>query len=295
MKEHRSRRLRFTVIGLALVLLVVALCFAIWRPSGNEPIYQGRTLNEWLDDASYADAESMSRGNARQAIQQIGTNALPHLLQRLETPYTDTDRSLMQWMKNQAWLSELNRDRLGDQSLRRWKHAAEGFSALGTNAAPATQRLIYLAGVHGGGLGTVPVSALETIGPDAVDPLIQSLTSPDRTMRLGALYGLRTLRIERSVPTLLKCLDDPDARIREEAVNVLALIKPPQDVVIERLIRTLRDPEVAVSRTAARALGGFGAAATNAVPVMLKLQQENPSRSELREALATITNSVIAP
>lgn len=266
----------------------------IWRLSGNEPTYQGKALGDWLDDAIYGDPKSLAWRNAQTAIQQIGTNALPHLLQRLETPFTDTDRSLTQWIKNQAWLSDQTRDRLGDQSLHRWKQASEGFSALGTNAAPATQRLIYLAGMHGAGLGTVPVYALETIGPAAIDPLIQSLTDSDRTMKLGALYGLRTLKIERAVPGLLICLDDPDAHIREEAVNVLALIKPPRDAGIERLIRILRDPEVAVSRAAARALGGFGAAASNAVPVLQQLRRETPSRSELREALATITNSVNA-
>ena len=179
--------------------------------------------------------------------------------------------------------------------MRRWKQAAEGFSALGTNAASATHRLIYLAGVHGGGLGTVPVYALETIGSDAVNPLIESLTSTNKTTKLGALYGLRTLRIERAVPHLLNCLGDPDAHIREEAVNVLALIKPPRDAVIERLIRVLRDPELAVSRIAARALGRFGSAASKAVPALQQLRREAPSRNELREAIATITNSVNAP
>lgn len=292
---HRSQRIRYSVIGLILVLLVAVLCITIWRRSGNEPTYQGRALSDWLDDAIYADPNSMARRNARQAIQQIGTSALPHLLQRLETPFTDTDRSLTQWIKNQSWLSDQTRDRLGDQSLLRLKQAAEGFAALGTNAAPATHRLIYLAGVHGGGLGTVPVYALEAIGSAAVDPMIQSLTNSDRTMKLGALYGLRTVKIERAVPCLLICLDDPDAHIREEAVSVLALIRPPKRDVIERLTRSLRDPELAVSRTAARALGGFGSAATNAVPILRQLRREAPFRSELREALATITNSVGAP
>ena len=292
---HRSQRIRYSVIGLILVVLVAVLCITIWRRSRNEPTYQGRALSDWLDDAIYADPKSVVWRNAQTAIQQIGTNELPHLLQRLETPFTDTDRSLTQWIKNQSWLPDQTRDRLGDQSLLRLKQAAEGFSALGTNAAPATHRLIYLAGVHGGGLGTVPVYALEAIGSAAVDPMIQSLTNSDRTIKLGALYGLRTVKIERAVPGLLICLDDPDAHVREEAVSVLALIKPPKRDVIERLTRSLRDPELAVSRTAARALGGFGSAATNAVPILRQLRREAPFRSELREALATITNSVNAP
>lgn len=284
-----------------MALLLTALGFVASRRTANEPIFQGRKLSGWLDDAAYEDGNSPARNTARSAIQEIGTNALPYLLNLLEeAPDTNLDGSLTQLVKRQPWLSDRTKDRLGDQSLHRLKQAAEGFSALGTHAASATPRLIYLAGLQGGGLGNVPVFALAGIGPAAVDPLIQSLTNSTRTVggvqqtKLGALYGLRTLQIEKAVPNLLMCIDDPDAPIREEAINALALIKPPRVAVVERLIRALHDPEVAVSRAAARALGGYGSSATNAVPVLQQLRWAAPTRSELREAVASITNSADA-
>ena len=300
---RRSKRFLFLAAGILPVLLVVALCLMVWRRSGNEPRYQGKALSDWLDDAAYADASSLARGKARAAIQEIGTNALPHLLNLLEAPYTDTDGSLIQWIKNQSWLPDRARDRMGDQSLHRWKQAAEGFSALGTNAAPATPRLIHLAGIqiHGGGLGTAGLYPLEMIGTAAVEPLILSLTNSDRTeagvqaMKLGAVYGLRMLKIERAVPNLLRCFNDADAKVREEAIYTLALIQPPRATVIERLTQALHDPELAVSRAAVRALGGFGSSATNAVPVMRQLRRASPLRPELDEAIAKITNSRPAP
>ena len=285
-----------------MVLLLTALGFVAWRRTGNEPTYQGRKLSDWLDDAAYADPYSfLARAKAGQAIQQIGTNAVPYLLGLLESPFTDMDGSLVQWIKRQPWISDRTKDSLGDQSFRRWRQAEEGFSALGPKASPAAYKLIYLAGVQSVGLGSAPLHAIEKIGPGAVDPMIQSLTNTDRTaagipaMKLGAIFGLRMLRLERAVPNLLDCLDDSDARTREESIQTLALIKPPQEAVVKRLIRALHDPEVAVSRAAARALGGFGSPAASAIPDLRQLRRTEPLRSELDEAIAKIEGAIIAP
>jgi hypothetical protein len=70
-------------------LFVVLLALVAWqRLRGSAPSYQGRTLTAWLSDYSAADdsismAENKSAAmrGAGDAIRNMGTNAVPHLLE----------------------------------------------------------------------------------------------------------------------------------------------------------------------------------------------------------------------
>src|SRR5689334_11684600 len=66
---------------LAVLLVAVASLFAwrVWRSRKPEPMYQGKLLSVWL-------CEYRNRGDvdsASHAVQQIGTNAIPTLLEML--------------------------------------------------------------------------------------------------------------------------------------------------------------------------------------------------------------------
>src|SRR5207247_1668570 len=63
---------------------VVLLLLALLRP--REPVHQGKTLSEWLENLDKEMPNSNyvgTNGPAATAIQQIGTNAIPYLRQML--------------------------------------------------------------------------------------------------------------------------------------------------------------------------------------------------------------------
>src|SRR3954453_8434930 len=61
--------------GLLLAVLVVI----VW-PGEKEPEYQGKKLSYWIGRSRNVDTTK----EATAAVQQIGTNALPYLLNRME-------------------------------------------------------------------------------------------------------------------------------------------------------------------------------------------------------------------
>src|SRR5579883_180498 len=64
---------------------------------------------------------------------------------------------------------------------------------------------------------------------------------------------------------LIKCLDDPKARVRSEAANRLAELGPQARRAAPALTKALRDPELFVRQSAAIALGKLGPSARNPV------------------------------
>ncbi len=67
-----------------MVFLVAALIFAATR--SREPVYQGKKLSEWLEEGSSQEEFSYRfSAETRFAVRQIGTNALPFLLDTLRS------------------------------------------------------------------------------------------------------------------------------------------------------------------------------------------------------------------
>ena len=77
---RNKRRKLIAVVLLSLAALVV---YVLVLP-GRQPVCQGRTLSAWLRDFDADKPES--RANAADAIRQIGTNAVPLIIQRLKHP-----------------------------------------------------------------------------------------------------------------------------------------------------------------------------------------------------------------
>ena len=70
---------------IAIVLLALAALVAwVLVLADREPGWQGRALGAWLRDSD-ADKPEV-RASATDAIRQIGTNALPLIIQRLQHP-----------------------------------------------------------------------------------------------------------------------------------------------------------------------------------------------------------------
>ncbi len=138
--EHRSNRTIWIVVACLFVGLVVFVFVGLGR---SEPSIRGRTLTDWIERMWIEPAGSPGHLEARQAILDIGTNAIPHLLYCLEgkpTPKEEVEEYLMTkfFTKTAVWLT-------GKKDYRRRpSYAVAGFKLLGTNAVPALPQLVEL-------------------------------------------------------------------------------------------------------------------------------------------------------
>ena len=83
-------------LGLGIVVGLVtatAAAFVALRP--REPVYEGKTLSDWLKILGHATGTTQIRAGT--AILEMGTNALPALLEMLRSKDTWIDVKLMQF------------------------------------------------------------------------------------------------------------------------------------------------------------------------------------------------------
>jgi HEAT repeat protein len=122
---------------------------------------------------------------------------------------------------------------------------------------------------------------LAELGSTAADPLLKLAASPNPEIRWWALRTLTELPAEQSVPALLGALEDPDPAVRQCAA--LGLQQHPSPQAIPALIQAMTDRDSLVVRLAANALAATGG---DAVPPLLELMQNGPSKASLEAARA---------
>ena len=174
----------------------------------NEPSYGGKPLGEWL---KAHDREGKFSKDAEEAIQQIGTNAIPSLLKRLV--YT--------WPPFGSRAYKINID------------AVRGFIALHEQARPAIPQLELL--MDGTNKDFALYALLSTCGTgsNAGPYLVKGLTNQFADVRNEAAnYFTENFRKqfpdlrEQAIPFFVKLLDDPDQDVRMNATNQLKEIDP---------------------------------------------------------------------
>jgi hypothetical protein len=70
-------------IPLAVMLATIA-GLIVWQVlREREPVYQGKGLRVWLKEARQEKRQAIQQGKAEAAVRQIGTNAIPTLLDML--------------------------------------------------------------------------------------------------------------------------------------------------------------------------------------------------------------------
>ena len=191
------------------MLAGVAVAFgAAWLWPSQEPAYKGKRLGQWLDEGTklttIPSATSQAVERVVKAVQAIGTNAIPFLLRDMET------REDPRWLwsvKTRAHKLKL----IDETHYWSWRlnRSVWGFQALGTNAAPALERLLAIydgGGVRVGSAG----AALSALGPFAVPELekrLHATNSMKRGIAAGTLSYLGPVA-EPAIPSLLAMLDD---------------------------------------------------------------------------------------
>jgi HEAT repeat protein len=207
--------------GIAAILLLTLL-------REREPQYQGRPLSQWLAflAGGHANDPDISLHDAEEAIDHIGTNALPFLIKWVQ--YEDKP-----WRTRLGALCEKLPDPYGSD-LRNFVlgHGYEcqqgAFFALyrlGTNARPAIPVLAAQLKSQPLWIGqSMPI--LAHFGGDALAPVHGALTNPSPACRIFAIDAVAGAYWAKAIdpsliPTIIHCLGDTNRDVAFCAAQIL--------------------------------------------------------------------------
>ena len=272
------------IVAGCLTLASVA-CF-LFLP--REPRFQGKALSAWLED--YGQSRQKNQ-EIDEAVRQMGSEALPWLVERLERKdsalklkFVDVAKRL-RFIKIRFMPAEEHR-----------KRAAWAMLALGKEAKPVLPELVRL--LDDTQTVAWATAAISGLGWDAVPVLARQMTNRDDQVRRFVSSMLLKLCLqpgaenhrEEVVPLLLQNLSDSDYTIRSAAAGALSSIADPS-TAIPALMVNLRDTNNYVRAMTAQALGRFGTNAAAAAPTLLELSRSQDTflRDRAVEALKRIT------
>jgi hypothetical protein len=74
----KMRKARAIIVGVLAAIIVAVVVTSAVRP--HEPVYENKRLSEWIAEL---DVAGRKRAHAVTALREIGTNAVPYLMQTL--------------------------------------------------------------------------------------------------------------------------------------------------------------------------------------------------------------------
>lgn len=283
---------------------IAGIALLLWLTREREPEYQGKTLSEWL--AIYADAiegdqaqselSIQRRTEAALAIRQIGTNALPHLLEW--TAYEGPSTFMERFRSLRRQLPESN----SSHSFRhwclsdcRWKHAEHAdyaFELLEDQAKSAIPELARRMNIRSSNdiVAARAVFELACIGKAAAPILAEQLANTNAPNRHYVAFQFASFPVlyinnPAMIALLARCAEDSDEEIAGAITYCLALTTldhPSQpELVVPVLRRRLefqfqgRGTNIyhSYSNLSIQALGAFGDKAKEAVPILKNLAE----------------------
>jgi hypothetical protein len=279
--------------GVILAVLAYILCMPRTPP---DPIYQGHHLSFWLRQelVSTNRLRFELSSEASGAVRQIGTNALPLLLRRIEYRGGVGDLSARETVGKFAIkvLPQRLVNRLLLPSGYNPREAALGFHALGESATPAIPDLVRMVNSENRGWA---LQALCYIGPASVEPLNNAWPQiTDENRRLNVLSNLGFLISEMGSnapdfsPVAIQALrQDSTWDIRVGAIRLLEATTRSPEVAVPVLVDLLGDHESIVQLTALDAIAGFGTNAQQAVPRLQELAKQDKD-AQVREKAVSV-------
>ena len=265
-------------IIIAVIFLGIIVLETSCEQQKSQPVYNGKSLSAWLRDV---DNEKPNHPNeqAREAIRQIGTNALPFLLKEINDP-------------GEIWsqLGQTNSFYKTREAYIRRSNVTIGFNILGPIARPAVPALVDL--LNNGNNPGSAADALVEIDPQiAAVALTDALTNKATEPRLAAAAYLIIVgtNADIAVPNLILCLKNksPENGIM---ASTLGDIHARPDIAVPALIRMLNDEDFQTRVESVRSLGEFGTNAISAVPYLERAAngQNRNFDSEVKSALKQI-------
>lgn len=266
--------------GVFLIAVAAVMLFQLSRPRrGPEPGYQGKTLSQWMavrrsiDSTDPRSPLTPELASAIEAVKQMGTNALPFLVDELRA------RDALIWKKIPTAVYVkyrfIRRIRAMGGTGARERHMQAVFflSAMGPLAKPALPEIAKCLDHPDTAEAAVELlnfyasTSQMSPGPEATMALLKAITNGDRRVRgLAAnTVGLFRVDADQAVPVLLRALHDPAAEVRYSAIGSLAY-RTRVTVIVPAVMGILDDPDHYVRRNAVWRLGNFESNAAPAVP-----------------------------
>jgi HEAT repeat protein len=234
---------------------------------------------------------------AENAIQEIGTNAIPVFLAWMDekAPPDRSKTELKAWKLLPRWVinSPPVRRFLDDLEYdKRWP-AAMAFRHLGATAVPAIHELEIRAQAHSGEKSDRALYALSCIGAPAVPSMARIFSNPERmyeTWTMASVINLGT-NARPLIPLLLSYLDHTNALTASFCAYMLCQLRLEPDVVVPALTRKLKDPRDNVRLQVSRSLGNFKFLASPALPELTNALSDPDALVQLNatNAIAIIT------
>ncbi len=276
-------------VGLITLAVLAAAGLRLASRQPREPEYDGQPLRYYLSSQTYGDLRR--EREAREAIREMGSNAVPCLMEILSARESWFAHQFRQLLRRQS-LVRLNLVPLAE----RQRHAAMACLEIGPAAAPAIPALARL--VDDPDLACWAIAALSQIGPQTFPLLTNALLNGRLPLaRVEAAGDLRYMQARHlPVPALLQALKEPIPLVRSRALDTLGFLGCRPDLVVPALIACLEDPDVTVRLSAVRSLGWFRSDAASAIPALLELFRREESTAlghEVREALNAIDPAVV--
>jgi HEAT repeat protein len=253
---------------------LILLCFANFLHAA-EPAFKGKPLSRWLKDLHNNPATSDYQP-AEEAIRQMGTNVIPHLLRLLAD---DTINAPDHQLVVNAFHALGSRASNAAPALAELllKPASSGHAARALVAIGAESRVLPLLSHTNKPMRTQAILALgsSTVGKEAIPPLLGLFADPDEQTRAYAILTTGHIGKEPAlaVPAIIQSLNDPAPYVRGTAAMSLGFYDKYPDriaplsirVTVPALIKALSDADAQVRINAARTLGGLLSACEPAV------------------------------
>ena len=291
--------------------MAAILAVVLWLKD-REPVYQGRTLSQWL--IAYAENQlvppiprsqstnAILVNEATNAVHHMGTNALPFLVKWMgcEVPKWRQKVPDIIVRAPVPFLGSYLANELDFPAVRAGR-ALSGFEILRGEAAPAVPAITQLlqgdcnsrAMSH-----EVALTALMCVGKEGLPPLVKVVTNKAAPTWFRASAACRLASPVMNlgtnacwaVPLLLPCLEE--SNMVRSVVSVLGEWKVDAKDAVPALTRCFRKPDVLVRADAAGALAAFGREASPAVPDLLAATSD---KEQLIRVTATRALQRIAP
>ncbi|MBI3462390.1 MAG: HEAT repeat domain-containing protein [Planctomycetes bacterium] len=280
------------------VRLYCALALDQMGPKAKEAV---PALIELLNDVG---GDFSAAYHAREALEKIGEPAIPALIKALrheKIPVREQaaallvqlirrDRSRDEFARRHEQMVPAFIEALKDKDGRVRMTVASGLAALGPSARAAIPALIETLADQSPPqkymsrkgpppeAGPQAAKALAQFGEEAVPQLIQALENENPKVRAGAarVLGLIGDKAKAAEPTLIEALDDTDHEVRVSAATALSQIGADSKSAVPKITQLFRQAiENDWHRNAydaemlAAALGRFGPAAKEALPVLI--------------------------
>jgi HEAT repeat protein len=234
-KKHRTTLVIVFLAGLALAALFLCLN----RP--KEPVYNGQKLSEWM--CRFDTGRWPRTGDETDAaLQHIGTNALPFIIQMLHARDSKLKSAGIRALRKH---SPFGFQVVDDQ--QKHHRAIAACYALGRRAAPALPALSDLLRRDNCNCQPFACQFLPTLGSDAepaVPALLDMLNNRKNPLRFWAAEALRQgwCKSNLTIPALMRALSDPDPFTPRSAALAISEYGYNAKAAIPALTALLNDP-----------------------------------------------------